>query len=140
TMTIGASHVSAFIGINGPYVLDKTGTRFSSSAVGIQITELNLGLFIGTQVLTTNPSVFVAMDLDIQSFGLVHIPGVTLTGTLLVQLNLGAGLMSGGSAIDFVASFGTDGFAVDTGDPSHPINLEFRTFNVTIQAAAVLNV
>ena len=140
TMTIGASHVSAFIGINGPYVLDKTGTNLSTTAIGIQITDLNLGLFVGTEVLSSNPSVFVAMDLDIKSFGLVHIPGVTLTGTLLVQLNLGAGLMSGGSAIDFVASFGTDGFAVETGDPTHPINLKFRTFNVTIQATAVLNV
>ena len=144
TMTIGASHVSAFVGINGPYILDKTGTT-NPGAIGVHISDLNLGVFVGVDIL--NGSVFVAVDLDIASFGTVGIPGFTIDGTLSVQLNLGASLLSGGAAIDFAVSFpltsepGDEvGYEVDTGDPDNPVVLAFDDFLVDIQLAGSLSV
>ena len=145
TMTIGAAHVSAFVGANGPYVLDKNGT-LNPNAVGLQITELNMGLFVGTDTTGPSPGTFVALSLDIQHFGAVNIPGITFDGTLSVQLNLGASLMSGGSAINFVTSFPvatghpTAGFEVDTGDPSSPVLLNFTGFLINVEFAGTLSI
>ncbi len=144
TMTVGANNVSAFIGYNGPYT-NKNGTH-NSSAIGIAIDDLDLGLFIGADIL--NPGAFIAADLSINSFGAVGIPNFTLTGTLAVQLNVGASLLSGGQAINFLTSFpdtdgpGADraGYEVDTGDPAHPVLLAYTGFLVDIQLAGALNV
>ena len=154
TMTIGAANVAAFVGLNGPYwtdtdrdgVVDSGET--SSSAVGIHITDLDLGVFVGLDALSG--SAYVAAKLSIHSFGAVNIPGLTFTGTLSVDLNLGADFLGGSAAaIDFIASFpdtdgqGTDdaaGFEVDTGDAANPVLVDFTGFLVDIQLAGTLSI
>ena len=146
TMTIGASHVSAFVGFDGPYITDQAND-VNPNAVGLSIDNLNLGLFIGIDTSDANASAFIALSLDVQQYHVVNIPGITFDGTLHVDLNLGAGLLSGGSAINFAASFPvvaishpTQGFAVDTGDPNHPVYLDYSGFLVNIEVAGTLSI
>ena len=152
-MTIGAANVSAFIGANGPYWRDTDrdgdvdSNELSPDAIGVHVTDLDLGVFVGADLLGLGA--YVAIKLDIEDFGLVGIPGVELDGTLSVDLNLGASLMNGGAAIDFLVSFpdedgaGTEdaaGFEVDTGDPDFPVLLDFTGFLIDVEAIGTLSV
>ena len=116
TMTIGAANVAAFVGIGGPYWTDtdRDGSvdagETSSSAVGLHITDLDLGLFIGVDLAVGvgTPSAYVAGKLHINSFGTVNIPGLSATGTLDIELNVGIGVSGfepNLEVIDFATSF-----------------------------------
>ena len=101
TMTIGAAHVSAFVGYDGPYITDEAGDT-NPNAVGLSLDNLSLGLFIGVDTATAQA--YVAGSLDIPEIHLVGVPSaITLDGTATVDLDLGIGLLNGGTAINFAA-------------------------------------
>ena len=143
-MTISAAHVSAFVGYHGPYITDAAGDT-NSSAVGLSLDNASLGLFIGFD--TASLQAYVAGHLDIPEIHLVGVPSaITLDGTASVDLDLGIGLLNGGTAINFDASFPFNsttnpdgpGFAVDTGDPANPVVLDFKGFEVNVEVAGTL--
>ncbi|HEY2543152.1 MAG TPA: hypothetical protein VGH92_08870, partial [Gaiellaceae bacterium] len=145
TMTVGAANVSGFVGYNGPYITDAAGDT-NSGAHGLSIDNASLGLFFGFD--TASPQVYIGAHLDIPAVHLVGIPGVTLAGTAQVDLDLGIGLLNGGTAINFAASFPFNattnphgpGFAVNTGDPLHPVVLGFTGFTVNVNVGGTLGV
>ncbi|MDX1744801.1 MAG: hypothetical protein R3324_02590, partial [Halobacteriales archaeon] len=186
TMTIGGANLFGFIGVNGPhwtedsdgnlvYTTDGTagGTACdpeiddpcelvqNDSAIGLAMSDLDFGLFVGASLEPTEPGAFVAADLDVDSFDLLGVPGVTATAILHIALNLGFLLSAGGSSIsginfkkfrydeDSGEDFDDDGntgetnqvgFLVETGDPSDPMVLDFDETFVEVQAAGTLDI
>src|SRR5206468_3325449 len=77
TMTIGASHVEAFVGVNGPYWVDTnhngiidrdsvTGqivdSEIDHDAIGLVLDDVNFGLFIGMPTLIPDdPIKYIAL-------------------------------------------------------------------------------
>jgi Ca2+-binding RTX toxin-like protein len=147
-------HTNADGSLGAPKLLnDGTGGR--PKAVGFAINDLDLGIFVGLEVETglgdgPAPSlgVYVAGFLDIGSFGVVGLAGLTAIGTLSASFNVGASTSGGFSAIDFATSFpaGSDeenptrvGFPVFTGDNDNPILLQFDDFLFKIELAGGIN-
>jgi len=136
TMTLGAANIAAFAGYNGPYWTDLDGdhqvddpAELSTDAIGLAITDLDVGLAVMASTDPTDLGVYVALQASVFSFGLVNVPGVTATGTLDVGINVGIGL-SGIQPVDFKASFVGEQMAlfdfdqngsVTVGDLSGPI-------------------
>ncbi|MGB9011314.1 MAG: hypothetical protein WCB95_00390, partial [Aeromicrobium sp.] len=137
TLTLGGANLLGFVGVNGPHwtededgnVIWKGGcvpgpnvdceVVLNPDAVGIGISDLDFGIFIGLKGDVTNPNVFIAADVRVDGFGLVGLPdGFTAAGTLAVALNLGFGL-AGLAGIDFKRSFtyDPDGEQEEPGDP-----------------------
>ena len=144
TMTVGATDVSGFVGYDGPYITDAAGDK-NSSAVGLSLDQASLGLFIGWD--TASPQVYIAGHLNITELHLVGVPSaITLDGTASVDLDLGVGLLNGGTAINFAQSFPYNsttnpngpGFAVDTGDPAQPVVLDYTGFEINVEVAGTL--
>ncbi|MDE3024064.1 MAG: calcium-binding protein, partial [Acidobacteriota bacterium] len=140
TMTVGATNVSGFVGYNGPYITDPAGDT-NPNAHGLSLDNASLGLFIGFD--TASPQVYLAAHLDIPAIHLVGMPSaITLAGTAQVDLDLGIGLLNGGTAIDFASSFPvtsthpTQGFSVPTGGT--PVVLDFTGFTVDVNVAGTL--
>jgi hypothetical protein len=112
TMTIGAANVTAFIGVNGPYWTDDDGDHsvdageLSTTAIGFHITDLDIGIMLMASV-SIDPAelgVYLAAKLNVHSFGLVGIDGLTAAGAFDVELNIGIGT-SGLAVVNFVESF-----------------------------------
>ncbi|MBY5161789.1 choice-of-anchor D domain-containing protein [Salsipaludibacter albus] len=118
-------------------------------AIGFALSNLDFALFVGVGISTADAGVFLAAEVDLGALEVVGIPGLTASGTLGLQLNLGFALTSGGasmSGINFLSSFTYEdaggveqaGLAVDTG--SDPMILAFdRTF-LSIEAAGFLQI
>ena len=139
TMTIGASDITAFIGVNGPYWVDLDGdhkvswadangqpltqsqagsadtvvdanetAELNDDSVGFHITDLDVGFAL---MASTNPQdvgVYLAGKLNVHSFGLIGIDGLTATGAFDVALNVGIGLSGldpNLAVVDFPTSF-----------------------------------
>ena len=79
-MTIGAANVTAFIGVDGPYLTDLDGdhevdelTELNADSVGFHVTDLDVGIML---MLATDPAelgVYLAAKLSVHEFGLVGI-------------------------------------------------------------------
>jgi hypothetical protein len=115
TMTIGAADVTVFIGTGGPYWEDDdhdheiSDGELSDDAIGIHITDLDVGLVLMVSTDPDNAGVYVAGKIDLPTFGLVGIDGLTAEGSGDIEFNIGVGL-SGGlepdvAVVDFDASF-----------------------------------
>ena len=123
-MPKGTTH-SAFIGVGGPYWTDLDGNHevtrnvlddgngridadesaeLSDTAVGFEITDLDVGILLMASVNVTDLGLYLAGKLNVHSFGLVGIDGLSATGTFDVALNIGIGF-SGLAVVDFVKSF-----------------------------------
>ena len=149
TMTIGGANLLGFVGIDGPHwVTDSVtgeviyttngtlaGTRcnppasstcklvINPDAIGVAISNLDFGIFVGLKANATNPAVYVAADVRVASFGLVGLPdGFTLGGTLAIALNMGlvVGATTSLSAIDFKKSFHYDPQGEQGDEPTTP--------------------
>ena len=166
TMTIGAANVFAFVGWDGPYFLDGNNNNqidvdefnnplpgeVSTSAKGLALSELNVGIFLGLSTDLVDPAVYFAMNFSVDSIGIVGLDFLSADATLGLRLNLGASLDSG-AVIDFSTSFQQDlnddgdfddenemGFLVNTGDPEAPVLLDFTDFLINIELGGTLTI
>ena len=166
TMTIGAANVFGFVGWDGPYFLDGNNNKdidldqngdplpgeVSSSAKGIALNELNLGVFVAVSTSLTTPGGYFAMDFSVDSIEIVGLDFLSANATLAMRLNLGLSL-NPGEVIDFAASFQQDlnldndfddenemGFLVNTGDPDSPVLIDFTGFLINIEIGGTLTI
>ncbi len=134
TLSFGAANVYGFIGYNGPYVHDSNGNGYVDrldfatnldgsigaplavkdglagrpKAVGFAINDLDIGILLMVATDPLDAGVYLAAKLDVESFGLVGIDGLTATGGFDVELNVGFGLSGLDpdiSPVDLGASF-----------------------------------
>ncbi|MDH5345943.1 MAG: hypothetical protein OEW59_09285, partial [Gammaproteobacteria bacterium] len=132
TLTIGAANVSALVGYvpDGKYWDDANGNNevdageLDSNAVGVAITDLDIGLALFASIQVTDPldaGIYLAGTADVSDdpnvttdgIALVGVPGVTASGSFGIDINLGLGL-AGLSAVDFRESFPGETAALDT--------------------------
>ena len=154
TMTIGAANVFGFVGWDGPYFIDANNNNeidvdenniplpgeVNSSAKGIAINGLNVGMFLGVSTSVMTPGAYFAMDFSVDSIDVVGLDFLSATATLGVSLNLGLSLDLG-EVIDFAASFPDEGgFEVNTGDPNSPVLIDFDGFLVNVELGGLLTV
>ncbi|MCX7257343.1 MAG: hypothetical protein NTZ64_11550, partial [Polaromonas sp.] len=191
TLAIGIADAYGFVGV-GAYWKDTSGNgrigaedRADTSAVGLAIQNLNVGLVVARELkfgaagLTVG--VYIAAQADIQSINLVGVPDVTLQATgLRLDLNTGlrtvisaagytqdvatgavnyneAGIKFSLTTIDFSKSNWKDmslavnkdadttndithlGYAIPTGNPSHPIVLDYKDQLIRVHGQAKLD-
>jgi Ca2+-binding RTX toxin-like protein len=134
TLTFGAANVYGFIGYNGPYVHDsnnngyvdrgdfntnldgslgapiavRDGLAGRPKAVGFAINDLDIGIMLMVATDPADAGIYLAAKVDVESFGLVGINGLSATGRFDVQLNVGFGLSGfdpNVSPVDFTRSF-----------------------------------
>ena len=104
-LTIGASNVSAFAGVNGP--------ASNAAAMGLSLTGVNFALALGKVKALAAPQVstdlrsFTAVKATVGSASFIGIDGLTLAVTSLsVDINKGGGTNAGAAsttALDFQA-------------------------------------
>ena len=129
-------------------------------AIGLALTDLDFGLFIGAKLDPLAPAAFVAANITIDNFELVGIPGLTANAMLAIAINLGFMLSGAGvsaSGINFKESFsfdedydendngnngdlGVPGFLLDTGDPANPMVIDFDSTFIEVQLAGSLEI
>ncbi len=116
-LTIGASAVTVFVGMNGPDTNPK--------AVGVELTQVDFALAIFTG--NTGNNVYYGVDSMGGTLQGVNLPGGIsfVAGNLTVQLN--GSTDPSNYVVNFVASFGTDGLAVSTGGTPATIDLNYTT-------------
>ncbi len=110
TLTIGAANITAFIGVNGPYWTDAGNPgnhavdawELNPDAVGFHITDLDVGIAVMASITPDDLSVYLAGKLNVHSFGLVGIDGLTATGAFDAELNVGVGLAGLDVSLDVV--------------------------------------
>ena len=132
----------------------------NEDAIGLALTDLDFGLFIGAKLDPLAPAAFVAANITIDDFALVGIPGLTANAMLSIAINLGFMLSGAGasfSGIDFTRSFqfdedydendngnpgdlGVPGFRLDTGDPANPMVIDFDSTFIEVQLAGSLEI
>jgi Ca2+-binding RTX toxin-like protein len=131
TMTIGAANITAFIGANGPYWTDlnfdhevtrdpsvadngngridaNESLELNDASAGFEITDLDIGIMVMASVDPADLGVYLAAKLNVNSFGLIGIAGLTATGAFDVALNVGvsmSGLDLSLAVVDFSTSF-----------------------------------
>ncbi|HKI92981.1 MAG TPA: hypothetical protein VJ986_11835, partial [Gaiellaceae bacterium] len=126
-LTVGASGVTAFVGVNGP-------PATSSSAIGLSLTGVNFALALMKSTAVPTRS-YYALEATVASATVVGVTGLTVAVTNLdIQVN-GASDSASTAAVpvvDYVASYGTSGLAVDAGG-GNTIALDFT--NAFLRAA-----
>ncbi len=151
TLTVGASNVSAFIGWNGqydystPYGPATLVGANGGSPIGLELSDLNLGLFLGVSLNPINPEAFFAMNFSVGSLQTVGLSSfIQFNATLAVNINIGASFTTPGAVINFQASFpsttagGSAGYEVNTGNPSSPVLLNYTGFLINVELVGEL--
>ncbi|MBN2477300.1 MAG: hypothetical protein JXB62_22025 [Pirellulales bacterium] len=146
-------------------VVDANETaELDEDAIGLHITDLDLGLMVMASTEISDPGVYLAAKASVDSFGFVGVDQVEATGTFDIALNLGIGT-AGLAVVDFPATFGEDedlndngvfdgeesdldgdgvvdqgGFEVNTGDPNSPVLLDFAQFLISFQLGGIVTI
>ena len=114
--------------IDGDGVIDANETdELNENAVGFEITDLDVGIALMVSTDPTDLGVYLAGKLDVHSFGLVGIDGLTATGTFSVELNVGFGLTGFEPdlrVIDFSRSFNEVAALFNLIDADHNATLD----------------
>jgi Ca2+-binding RTX toxin-like protein len=110
---LGAHQVLTMVGgakygdINDDGLVDANETQeLRDDAVGFHITDLDIG--VALMVATNGSGAYLAGKLNVNSFGLIGIDGLTASGAFDIELNVGIGLDGldpNLRVIDFVTSF-----------------------------------
>ncbi|MEW6155801.1 MAG: hypothetical protein AB1813_00100 [Verrucomicrobiota bacterium] len=158
TMTVGATNVYGFVGINGPYwrdsnndgqiITDPNAANHDtpdSDAIGLSLEDLDLGLAIMVPTFPLDVSRFVALKANVDRVQLVGLNFVTLDiEDIQLEANLGYGISVGVAAVDFPASFPADpqnnkpdaGLFIDTGHDG--VLLDFDDLLIRVRLAGEL--
>jgi len=139
-LTIGASNVHAFIGINGPYWNDTDGDRvldpaeINDEAVGLVVNDFDFGLAMMTSTNPLLPSKYTALKATAESISLEGIDGATLAAEqLLVEVNQSQPTFFGVSlfpVVDFAETFPSEQLALfDTTHDGQITVAELRALN-----------
>jgi len=142
SMTIGATHVQAFVGIGGPYRTDAnhdlvwdSSDPINEDAKGFAIDDLNFGMTIMTRApLELNPVVsnatFIAVKADASQIGLVGFgDDIKLEAhNVALEINTSSGNV-GGPIVNFAESFPANGstpagMPIRTGTSTPPIYID----------------
>ncbi|MBT6144559.1 MAG: hypothetical protein HOH74_03955, partial [Gemmatimonadetes bacterium] len=158
TATIGAANVSGFVGSGGPYWTDLDGdqkvswtdakgsptstdtnsdgvvdanetSELNSNAVGIEVTDLDVGVMLMASVIPADLGIYLAGKLSVKSFGLVGVADLTATGAFDVALNVGVGV-EGLSPVDFDATYSEIRELFDAIDTTNNGTLDGTEYNV----------
>src|SRR5207237_676744 len=126
-LTVGASHVNAFVGVGNPDsnndgLFDQNDDPAANGAIGLKITDLEFGLALLKPVAIADASSYYALRANAAGIGLVGVPGVILdTQHLDVRVNGASAPATGGATptapppvVDFT-KFDGGAFAVGTG-------------------------
>ncbi|MCI0496893.1 MAG: M10 family metallopeptidase C-terminal domain-containing protein, partial [Thermoplasmata archaeon] len=130
-LSIGATIIHAFAGVNGPYWredIDDDGevdeaTETNAAALGFSLSEVRFALTI-MKVRTDDPDTqtdfrsWTAVSAEAEEIAFVGIEDMTLSGSVSVEINTGGGYDTEGdndTVVDFPASFPDDGLHVDCG-------------------------
>ncbi|MGD8416616.1 MAG: calcium-binding protein, partial [Pseudomonadales bacterium] len=121
-MTIAASNVHAFVGINGPYwndvnedgVLDAA--EINHDAVGLVVDDFDFGMALMTSTNPLLPSKYTALKATASSISLEGIDDVTLAAEqVLVEVNLSSPSVYGLSlfpVVDFASTWASERLAL----------------------------
>src|SRR5439155_24636972 len=144
-LEIGVSGANVFAGIgnpdsNGDGKFDATDVPADSGAVGITLTNVSLGLALMTQLGTATPTNYFALSAQ-GTASLVGITGLTLTGSLQVQVN-SATDFNGANApvVDFTQMPGGK-LSVPTGpSPAPAVDLDFATRLLRVSGSVTIGI
>ena len=114
-LTIGASNVHAFIGMNGPYWTDTNGDKqiqggeINEDAIGLVITDLDFGMAIMRPTSLGDFAKYFALKASASGISLVGVEGATVTAdNLLVEINQSSPSVYGNPlfpVVDFETSY-----------------------------------
>jgi hypothetical protein len=146
-LTVGATVIHAFAGVNGPYWDDANGDMImdesekSDTALGLSISNFEFALAV-MKVKTDDPETetdlrnWTAMSASVDEVGFVGLDELTLTGGISVMFNTGSGTkddVDNDKVVDFLESFpDTNGLEVETGVDSSVL-LEFENFYLVVE-------
>jgi Ca2+-binding EF-hand superfamily protein len=146
--TIGISEAYAFVGIppDGGFDFDQDPIT-DQSAIGLFVENLNMALGIFQSPVAAQLPRFIAAKIDADSAGFIGLDVLEITAQgIHVELNLGGPIVSGAGAlfqpatIDFLESFGPQGYAVQTGTTSAPIHLDFEGGELIVAVVEVATI
>ncbi|HKN54729.1 MAG TPA: isopeptide-forming domain-containing fimbrial protein, partial [Amycolatopsis sp.] len=121
-MTISASGVEAFAGINGP--------GSNPQALGLKLTNVNFGLFLLSPDSATSTGSYYALKASVGGVQLVGISGVTLSITNLELDVNGSSGVAAGTVVDFTKGpFATTPISFTFGAPPNTstVTLDFTS-------------
>jgi Ca2+-binding RTX toxin-like protein len=152
-MTIGASHVHAFVGLGGPYWLDSNNdgritsadTTHTPASIGLAIDDLTFGMAILTPLLAVDPGKYYALKATAKSINLVGIPGVSASANdLVLEVNQSSPSVYGVSlfpVVDFT-TFEGGKYVVSTGgkdSSGNPITVDLAMNSALLRAQGFVN-
>ena len=136
-VTVGFSNVKLFAG-SGPYFVDKNGDGYSdSTAVGVVVDNLNLGMAIYTASdASLNIPKLWALNATVDQAAFVGLDFLTLSAQG-VTISANQGSVWAGSkvkpAVNFVSTYGLNGLLVPTGNT--PVALAYSSASYGVQIA-----
>ncbi|MFN5625540.1 MAG: hypothetical protein ACK5DM_16455, partial [Planctomyces sp.] len=116
---IGANDLSVFVGTNGPYWLNATGTEINSKAVGVALENTDVAVTVLKPTAPSDKVKYIGLKANSSFFGFVGIDAFQLeASSIVVDLNLasGGGSTSASPVIDFDATFNEQRTVFDTND------------------------
>src|SRR5205823_4866899 len=128
-MTISASGVEAFAGINGP--------ASNPQALGLKLTNVNFGLFLLSPDSATSTGSYYALKASVGGVQLVGISGVTLSITNL-ELDVNGSSGAGGWVVDFTQGpFATTPISFTFGTPPNTSTVTLDFTSALLRASGI---
>lgn len=133
--TTGIGTGTAYGDLNSDGVVDPNETaELDEDALGLAVTNLDFGILVMVDTSLSSPGAYAAGKIRIpdNGFSFVGVDGLTATGSLNIEFNLGLGA-EGLTPVDFVESFPSELIALDTSGNSI---LDVTTDNLHADIAA----
>ncbi|MDG1364062.1 MAG: hypothetical protein P8Q54_11370, partial [Akkermansiaceae bacterium] len=152
TLTIGASNVHAFVGLNGPYwKTDDNGKvtvdpKKSEDAIGLVIEDFDFGLAIMKPTFLLDPVKYFALKATAESISLVGIKNVSVKADrMLVEVNLSSPSVYGAPlfpSVDFASTkeFSGEQLALFASDNTRITEAEFAALTSGVSPPRVIPV
>ncbi|MDD2604023.1 MAG: hypothetical protein PHF66_04320, partial [Desulfobacteraceae bacterium] len=147
-LTVGASGVDAFAGVNGPYMVDSNGDGVidgndtpNTNALGLSLSDVNFALAlmkpkVSATATTKDLRSWTSLRAGIGEASFVGVEGLTISvSDFWVNINKGGGKTATGAANDTVAHFKSVPLVVATGD-GNDLALNFDGMKGTLLQAS----